>query len=74
VDFINNSTDFDANKFSKELLSIKGIDQARVLDAKLLVIYKEALSEKELSGLNSVVQYVSKVVYSSKDVIILELK
>ena len=74
VDFINSSTNFDANKFSKELLSIKGIEQARVLDAKLLVIYKEALSEKELSSLNSVVQYVSKVVYSSQDVIILELK
>lgn len=74
VDFINSSTNFDANKFSKELLSVDGIDQARSLDAKLLVVYKDSLSDKELSNLSSIIRYVPKVIYKSENVIILELK
>ena len=73
VDFINTETNFESNKFSKLLLEKQVLSEAKKLDVRLLVVYKNTLSDRELKSLNVLKSQGAQVVFETVSVAILEV-
>ncbi len=74
VDFINEESGFDSNKFSKSLNTVEGLAAARSYEAKLLVVYKKQLplktAQKDLEFFTTV---LGEPVFESSEAVIFTL-